>query len=262
MMGKSGQKHSRFVKTGLALSGVCLALAPARAEELSSFVESSLIHILFHEAGHAVIDQFGLPVIGQEEDAADAFATLEIANLFDEPAEILLDAAEAMIIMDEQSDDEMEFSDFYSEHDLDIQRGLRIVCHAVGLQPELFEEARTYFEMDSERRDICEADAALASDSWSVLIEPALLAEGDVPSDVRLSPAPATLGAAERAALFDSGLMEEFRSYLAGNFRWPEPVTVRVEDCGEANAFYDPADVSIILCAEMVRFLREIEGLR
>src|SRR5262245_19776632 len=40
------------------------------------FVAGNLIFATVHEVGHMLISEMGLPVLGREEDAADAFATL------------------------------------------------------------------------------------------------------------------------------------------------------------------------------------------
>jgi len=40
------------------------------------FVASNVIFATIHEVGHMLIAEMGLPVLGREEDAADAFATL------------------------------------------------------------------------------------------------------------------------------------------------------------------------------------------
>jgi hypothetical protein len=42
------------------------------------------------------------------------------------------------------------------------------------------------------------------------------------------------------------------------DFTLPEHVTIKVEACGEANAFYDPETVSIIFCQEFVPHLRTL----
>ena len=40
------------------------------------FVAGNILFVLGHEAGHAVISEMGIPVVGREEDAADIFSTL------------------------------------------------------------------------------------------------------------------------------------------------------------------------------------------
>ena len=57
-------KQISATMAALIMSG---STAHAIDENVASFVENNLLHILYHEAGHAVIDQFLLPVLGQEE---------------------------------------------------------------------------------------------------------------------------------------------------------------------------------------------------
>ena len=48
----------------------------AQREKHVEFVVGNLLFVLGHEAGHAVIREMGVPVVGREEDAADFFSTL------------------------------------------------------------------------------------------------------------------------------------------------------------------------------------------
>ena len=48
---------------------------------------------------------------------------------------------------------------------------------------------------------------------------------------------------------------------LNADFDFPEQINVRVDACGEANAFYDPATVEIIMCAEFEAHLRDLFAL-
>ena len=49
--------------------------------------------ILVHEFGHALVDLFDLPVLGREEDAADAMAAVFMTEFVDGGAEYAFDAA-------------------------------------------------------------------------------------------------------------------------------------------------------------------------
>ena len=51
-------------------------LSQTQREKHVEFVVGNLLFVLGHEAGHAVIREMGLPVVGREEDAADLFSTL------------------------------------------------------------------------------------------------------------------------------------------------------------------------------------------
>ena len=48
----------------------------ATDEEKARASVSTYLWVLFHELGHALVDILDLPVVGQEEDAVDAFATV------------------------------------------------------------------------------------------------------------------------------------------------------------------------------------------
>lgn len=235
--------------------GAAIALAPAIAQDeatgAEAFVVSNIIHILLHEAGHAVVDQFALPVIGQEEDAADSFATFEVIAAYEDHVDILLDAAEAMIIMHELDEAAGVPFDYFGVHDLDIQRGLRIVCHAVGLEPEEYEQAARRIEMDAEERAACAVEAQIAIESWDALLEPYLLEEGEAPRRLGVTldggGRPAT-----RAFLEGTGIMREIADYLGETFDWPRPPALIATHCGEANAFYDPETAEITMCYEFI----------
>src|SRR5437016_10311484 len=41
-----------------------------------AFVAGNMLFVLLHETGHALVTEMGLPVLGREEDAADAYATV------------------------------------------------------------------------------------------------------------------------------------------------------------------------------------------
>lgn len=242
-----------------ALIGALWA-APAAAQQTANadewtedqaFVASNLIHIMLHEIGHAVVDQFALPVIGQEEDAADSFATLEVIAIYPDHVDILLDSAEAMLIMHDLTIEDGAPFDYFGVHDLDIQRGLRIICHAVGLDPERFDDAARWVDMDRDQQLACEDEADIALDGWDVLLEPYLRADGDA------GPQPTvTFNDSDypqlRAFFEQSGIMQDLAGYVAETFRWPQVPKITASDCNEANAFYDPETVEIVMCYEFI----------
>lgn len=250
------------VRSIIAVAAILLVTASAHAQTVSDddkaiFVENNLIHIFLHETGHALIDQFQLPVIGQEEDAVDAFATVEAMRMFDDAEGLLLDTADAMLIMDEQVDS-YEIADYFGTHDLDIQRGLRVVCHLYGLDPDRYSAVADQYDMPQERRDTCEDDAGLADDSWAVLLEPYALDVDAEPKPINLVVDEDVLTDAHRAVLIGGGLQDLMVDYLKTSFDWPQEITLHIDECGEPNAFYDPAEISVTMCVEMIDFLFEL----
>ena len=60
-------------------------LSAQQRENLVEFVTGNMLFVLLHELAHAAIDDFELPVLGRDEDAADDYAvmrTLIVGNRF------------------------------------------------------------------------------------------------------------------------------------------------------------------------------------
>jgi len=51
-------------------------MSERQQSDLVEFVAGNMLFVGFHEMGHALVNQLHLPVLGREEDAVDAFATL------------------------------------------------------------------------------------------------------------------------------------------------------------------------------------------
>lgn len=55
-----------------------------QADEADQFALNNAIATVFHEAGHMLISEFSLPVLGREEDAADSLAVMLLLEGEDE----------------------------------------------------------------------------------------------------------------------------------------------------------------------------------
>ena len=82
----------RFKKANYSESGVSVEDA----------VDDALMHTLFHEFAHAIIFMYDIPVVGKEEDAADALATVLLSEFFEDGQEVAISAAD---LFDLESED-------------------------------------------------------------------------------------------------------------------------------------------------------------
>ena len=239
----------------------CLGLfvsGPVVSKELSEFVTSNAIHTLFHEIAHGIIDQFQLPVIGQEEDAADAFATLEVINMLEDDAkQILVDVAASWLHMDAKTD--REDLDFYDIHDLDAQRAYRTICHLYSVDPDGYADVADWADLPEDTLDVCLETGPLAFDSWETLLSDILLADGAPETPITVTYAESPEYEALRKALQEDGLLDDMAHYAQVNFSWPEPINFVAEACGEANAFWDPQSRTVTLCYEILEDWAQIE---
>jgi hypothetical protein len=236
----------------LALSLTAISSVRANPDTQYDIALSNVILIMHHEIGHALVDQFGLPVIGQEEDAVDAFATLMVLETYDEPAPILLDAAATWFAFDRIFKADGGEHAYYDEHDLDIQRAYRILCIAHGYDPDTFVEEAKKRDIPDERLETCEYDSALALESWDLLLADALRDSDKPAGKVSVELAASKDYDDLRLELEDSGVLTEIAEWIDTTYDWPAPLTLAAAECGEVNAFYDPEQLRITLCYEMM----------
>jgi hypothetical protein len=119
------------------------ALPPKKREELAEFVSGNLLFTLLHEMAHAAINQFDLPVLGKEEDAADSFAATRLIRIGSEFSDqVVASAAKSWFLMDRRDRKEGETVPYYDEHGLDQQRAYQIDMLRDRIEREQIQEAR------------------------------------------------------------------------------------------------------------------------
>jgi len=115
---------------GLGDNSQLKRIPPDRREQLAEFVSGNMLFVLLHELGHATIGELDLPVLGKEEDAADAFASLTLIHIKSEFSEhVLAEAAKGWFMADRRDQKEGEPVEYYDEHGLNQQRAFQIVCY-------------------------------------------------------------------------------------------------------------------------------------
>jgi len=140
--------------------------------DLNQFKEDVLIHTLFHELGHALIANYDLPVIGREEDAADALAAIISIDYFEQGQEIAISAAQ--MFQFEDLSREIEEQDLAGEHSLDIQRFYLTLCFVYGSAPKEYKYIVEDGLLDDYRAQNCVVDYQNTLASWYRLLEPFL----------------------------------------------------------------------------------------
>ncbi|MEM1066322.1 MAG: DUF4344 domain-containing metallopeptidase [Pseudomonadota bacterium] len=227
--------------------------APAVADEAQEhFVAANIISIFYHELGHAVIDVEGLPIYGQEEDAADVFSIFMIDALFEQDAAEALayDAAWGFLAEAEARDAAAEDIAWWGVHAPDEQRFYNTACLFFGADPGARSEFADFVELPEDRRETCAEEYDQANHAWGAVLD-RMAARG--PAD--------TLMMADNDGSLTALLVAEEAAALNAQFQLARPVTITIESCGEANAFYDPDTSEIVMCAEFEDYLRELANL-
>lgn len=216
---------------------------------VDDYVASNLLAIFYHEFGHALIDVMQLPVFGQEEDAADVLSTLLIHEFYEEEAavQIAYDTAFSFLSDAEQSEEVA----YWDTHGPDLQRYYNTVCLFVGGNFEAREDIAEELGLPEERLLSCEEEFELAYDSWGPVLGD-ITKEGGGESMV-FTGAPSD----DPLIQLTYDVISEEVSALNKEFELPIVVEIRIEPCGEPNAFYDLGDKSITMCTEFAGYLAE-----
>jgi len=125
-----------------------------------------------HELGHALIDNYDLPVLGKEEDAADAMAVVLLIESSETAEERRL-AATGIIVLADYLTFAGSFIPWYDSHSLALSRLANFICWAGGAEPSILQGmiADIYNAMISLGRD-CQAEYANQYDAVIDLLFP------------------------------------------------------------------------------------------
>jgi hypothetical protein len=218
--------------------------------DLDSFVASNIIATFYHEAGHAVIDVAGLPVLGREEDAADTLMSLLIERLWDPAAAlyILYDVTWAYELAIAEAGDEISEESFAGVHGLDQQRYYNAVCLFVGADPAERQPVAEELGLPESRAEGCEYEFYASEEAWATLLADVPVGDG-TESFVLADP-----GATDPITL---ALLPEIAA-MNDLYQLPGQVVVNVAPCGEANAYYYPSEQSISMCTEYADWMVEL----
>lgn len=245
------------MKTIVATLVACLLISPFSAsadEEIEAFVEANILAIFYHELGHALIDIEGVPIFGQEEDAADVFSIFLVDELYeDDSAEaIAYDTAWGFlgeaILRDEFGED----VDWWDTHGPDEQRYFNTICIFFGADPDGRAELAEELALPEDRAESCPDEYDQAADAWGAILDEIWTDAGDVSITFDFDP-----GAKDSLTY---AVVSAEVAHLSEELSVSEPLTVVVKACGEANAWYDPSELEIVMCTDFEAHLRDMAG--
>lgn len=237
-----------FLSLVFGLAGIAPLSAQSLSDDDQDFIRANTIFFIYHELGHALIDQLRLPVFGQEEDAADVLGVVlsETINSAEDNAWIATSAAAGFATMAEIAEEEGYELPFWDLHGLDLQRYFTLICLHYGADPDARQALADDFELPEDRQVTCPEEFALAEESWGPVIEGISGEESRdwlrlVTRDAPETPAEEVVfsAVAEEVGILNEALSPDFR------------MDIIVTHCGEANAYYDPNRGEITICAEI-----------
>ena len=242
-------------------------LSNAQREKAVEFITGNMIFVLGHEAGHAVIREMGIPVVGREEDAADIFATLMALMCTDAFADrVLANAALGWFFSDRRDRreqrgrrDESAEAKYYDAHGMDLQRAYSVVCLMVGSNMGKFGAVADAARLPAERQQTCQDDYLNASWSWEQVLK-ALFAQSGPAEDGdqhRLRSGQRKIRTHVEISRHIQ-LLEAMAYNLSDRFVWREPISLEMQTCGEPNARWEWRSKKVVICYEMADEFAEL----
>ncbi|WP_456386659.1 DUF4344 domain-containing metallopeptidase [Profundibacter sp.] len=204
-------------------------LDPARFE----FVRSNLVSTFYHELAHALIDILELPVLGQEEDAADVFSVVMVNRLFDEDRAVAINrgAARGFKVDAQKMHGKGREWDWADEHGPDMQRYYNIVCLTYGGAPKRRADFAGEMGLPADRAEICADEFALAERSWAPIIKRIIDAKSGKP--VRFSH-----NARSALQIRAAGIIGSEVKTFNEKYNLPKRLRVVVKRCERGRHFY------------------------
>ncbi len=144
---------------------------------VSPFAKDVLLHVVLHELGHALVREFDLPVLGNEETLADAFATHFLVHHLPDRAPAVLEARVRSWLIEAAEVPRAEWP-VHGEHDNDARRAFRTAALAVAV------DRKAYAKL-AELVGMTDRDVRKASDygsevhrSWRRVLQALLMPAG------------------------------------------------------------------------------------
>jgi hypothetical protein len=235
-------------------------MSDAQREKAVEFITGNMIFVLGHEAGHAVIREMGIPVVGREEDAADIFATLMALMCTDAFADrVLANAALGWFFSDRRDRseqrgrrDQSAEAKYYDAHGMDLQRAYSVVCMMVGSNMGKFAGVAQAAKLPEERQQTCQDDYLNASWSWQQVLQAHLRKPDQPKTAINIVYGPGN-GKYDMHAEVSRHIqvLEAMAENLSDRFVWRAPISLEMQACGEANARWEWRSKKVVVCYEM-----------
>ncbi len=222
-------------------------------QQLAEFVAGNMLFVLLHEMAHATTTQFGLPILGKKEDAADSFAVTRLIKLGSGFSDrVLVEAGKGFFLAARRDKKTGDPVPFYDEHGLDEQRGYDVVCLMVGSGQDKYQHLADETDLPKDRQKSCSGDFTDASGSWDMVLKPHLRAPDQPQTKIEVvygeAKGPLAAGA---EALRSIKLLENVAERLSDVLVWPAPFTVELQSCGFPNAQWALDTRKLTLCYEL-----------
>jgi hypothetical protein len=198
----------------------------------SVFAANVTLHVVLHELGHAVVREFDVAVLGNEETMADAFATHFLVEHMPDRA---LEALKARVssLMVEAGEVPVEKWTVRGEHDNDARRAYQIAALAVAADSKKYAEVGAIVGMSEREIGNAKDYGSDIHRAWRRTLAPIMMPAGRNSREARFRADPAT----EDFVKAGEHTLESSISTALQSIDWHSQVTVEFVGTGGGAAW-------------------------
>ncbi|MBV2186012.1 MAG: DUF4344 domain-containing metallopeptidase [Rhizobium sp.] len=236
-------------------------LTEEQATEADQFALNNAIATVFHEAGHMLVSEFSLPVLGKEEDAVDGLAVLLLLEAEDEDFNSAVeDWANVWFLSAGAKEDEEDMA-VWDSHGLDEQRAYSTVCLMVGKDPKRFHDFAESIDYPEYRAEECLGEYQSQLQGWEKVLKPHEAGKNDKTEfKITYAPTKDPQLAYLREMIKNAGVMEMVAAAFSGSYKLKDGIKLTATECGVANAFWSADDREMTLCYEDILNSAELDA--
>ncbi len=226
-----------------------------------AYVLGNALWAVYHEVGHMLISELGLPFDGDQERAADVLATLLMVP--DPEEEIAQDQGLQNLFRETMIESvawgwvdkpKILVPGAPDTHPPDEDRAANIMCLLYGSAPDYYADLEQFLDSAGGCADHFE----MVDQVWGQVLEPHYLDPNEASeSTIKVVYGPASKELAEAADFIEySGLLEMVAYELQGFVALPNVVVFRTWQCGHGiDASWNPVKRELTLCYELLQSL-------
>jgi hypothetical protein len=209
------------------------------------FARDVAIHVILHELGHALVREFDLPVLSNEETMADAFATHYLTmHMPDRALDVLM--ARTTSLMIEAGEVPRDRWPVAGEHESDARRAFQIAAWAIAADPVKYSALAGVVGMTEDDARKARDYGSEVHRSWRRMLAPLFMPAGRRSEEVRVIVAEGSITEASAAELVP--LLE---GVIAG-FDWHSRVSISFVS-GEGGAAWSRSGRTITVNSQYLR---------
>ena len=218
--------------------------------KVTPFAENVVLHVVLHELGHALVREFDLPILGNEETLADSFATVYLTRYMPEQAPAVLEARVRSLMFEASEVPRAEW-EVQGEHNNDARRAAQIAALAVAADAEKYKGVAAAAGLSERAIRNARDYGTEVHRSWRRILRPLQMPTGEMSREARVR-----LEGSIGSQLASRPIAKHFNTILR-SFDWHSTVTISFVD-GDGGAGWSRSRRTVTVNSVYVeRFIRQ-----